>query len=565
MSLKPPDAVTDELADFTSPDMEFVLRANGITDVTRVQAAVNAYAGERKIILDGSFFAAASEPSITLPDNTWIEARPGTTFTKGATSSLPIFTAYGSVATAVNLSGNAARGARTLNVPTGTFVAGDWLLLKSSALWTSFEAGALQGELVHVKEITDATNLTVYSPLNDDYTTADTARVEKVTFRRNVTFKDVKWICDTPNTGNGGLLHSRYSWDLHIEDTSATDYCGIVHYLETGIGTTVNGGDFYNGAISPGFGYGIDLAGAQQGAVVNHITGHNGRNLVTTNGSSRGGVPRDCVISDSTVSGEWAIGGFHTHYVGERITFDGCGGTGVFTSGLFHLAGKNCTVSDGLGGDINGNGVYIEPSAVSCTIKDTVIRRVSGASCRAILDTGVDTRILGGFYESVTDASELVYTEGDGMLIKGTVLKPGVTKHGMTTWDNTDTWFAIDVTVIDANIAINYGTVGGVVTPTPRVAGLKTFNVTTVISSAIGIVSRDTLGTGANTTVAALRAGPSTGGAGENYIEYFEQSADPAAPAANGVRVFAKDNGAGKTQLMARFATGANQQLAIQP
>ena len=39
----------------------------------------------------------------------------------------------------------------------------------------------------------------------------------------------------------------------------------------------------------------------------------------------------------------------------------------------------------------------------------------------------------------------------------------------------------------------------------------------------------------------------------------------PAAPAANGVRIYAVDNGSGKTQLMALFATGAAQQLAIEP
>jgi len=31
------------------------------------------------------------------------------------------------------------------------------------------------------------------------------------------------------------------------------------------------------------------------------------------------------------------------------------------------------------------------------------------------------------------------------------------------------------------------------------------------------------------------------------------------------VRIFAQDNGAGKTQLMALFATGAAQQIAIEP
>lgn len=41
--------------------------------------------------------------------------------------------------------------------------------------------------------------------------------------------------------------------------------------------------------------------------------------------------------------------------------------------------------------------------------------------------------------------------------------------------------------------------------------------------------------------------------------------ATPSAPAADGVLLFAKDNGAGKTQLMALFASGAAQQVAIQP
>lgn len=38
----------------------------------------------------------------------------------------------------------------------------------------------------------------------------------------------------------------------------------------------------------------------------------------------------------------------------------------------------------------------------------------------------------------------------------------------------------------------------------------------------------------------------------------------PGAPAANGVAIYAVDNGGGKTQLMVLFATGAAQQLAIQ-
>ena len=47
-------------------------------------------------------------------------------------------------------------------------------------------------------------------------------------------------------------------------------------------------------------------------------------------------------------------------------------------------------------------------------------------------------------------------------------------------------------------------------------------------------------------------------------VEFLEQTA-PAAPAADRVRIYAEDDGAGKTRLMALFPTGAAQQIAIEP
>ena len=48
------------------------------------------------------------------------------------------------------------------------------------------------------------------------------------------------------------------------------------------------------------------------------------------------------------------------------------------------------------------------------------------------------------------------------------------------------------------------------------------------------------------------------------YHEMTEMTA-PSAPATNSVRIYAEDNGSGKTRLMALFATGAAQQIAIEP
>jgi hypothetical protein len=49
-----------------------------------------------------------------------------------------------------------------------------------------------------------------------------------------------------------------------------------------------------------------------------------------------------------------------------------------------------------------------------------------------------------------------------------------------------------------------------------------------------------------------------------HFIEYIERS-DPSAPAANKARLYAKDNGSGKTQLCARFNTGASQCFVTEP
>jgi hypothetical protein len=53
----------------------------------------------------------------------------------------------------------------------------------------------------------------------------------------------------------------------------------------------------------------------------------------------------------------------------------------------------------------------------------------------------------------------------------------------------------------------------------------------------------------------------STGGAA---LQFLEQTA-PAAAATNGARIYAEDNGSGKTRLMVKFQSGAAQQIAIEP
>jgi len=89
----------------------------------------------------------------------------------------------------------------------------------------------------------------------------------------------------------------------------------------------------------------------------------------------------------------------------------------------------------------------------------------------------------------------------------------------------------------------------------PVVAGLTTSQIGT------GIHIRDHRTAGIAIDNQGLSTAPDITMTG--FMEGFEMTA-PAAPAANGGRLFFQDNGAGKTQLMVIFATGAAQQLAIQ-
>ncbi len=65
-----------------------------------------------------------------------------------------------------------------------------------------------------------------------------------------------------------------------------------------------------------------------------------------------------------------------------------------------------------------------------------------------------------------------------------------------------------------------------------------------------------------STSSAAIRL--SNAGASSGATLELQEMAAPSAPATNFVRVYAEDNGAGKTRLMALFPTGAAQQIAIE-
>jgi hypothetical protein len=157
------------------------------------------------------------------------------------------------------------------------------------------------------------------------------------------------------------------------------------------------------------------------------------------------------------------------------------------------------------------NDVLGQISFVGCT--NGVAERVTGAYIRSVVDTGT---WIGG----VNRKSNLEFYPGSALALS--MSSAGVVNVATATDATSTTAAAFTVT-------------GGV-----------------------GIAKK--LYVGDNIVMASGKALQTVAG----YIEGSEMTA-PAAGAANSFRIFAEDNGAGKTRLMVQFATGAAQQLAIEP
>jgi hypothetical protein len=112
-------------------------------------------------------------------------------------------------------------------------------------------------------------------------------------------------------------------------------------------------------------------------------------------------------------------------------------------------------------------------------------------------------------------------------------------------------------------------TSSGVVFANSLAVNSSTFNAVLWNSGQFGWGSSATVTTSTNTDTGLKRSAAAVvavtdGSTGGGSVELQEMTA-PAAPAANNVRIYAEDDGAGKTRLMARFATGAAVQIAIEP
>lgn len=211
-----------------------------------------------------------------------------------------------------------------------------------------------------------------------------------------------------------------------------------------------------------------------------------------------------------TVSGQNSVGIGRNSLVGGLNLFAGSGATPTDT---------NATANVSISGIISDGSMFLGWAATNVT-------------------QTVDTKLF-------RDAANTL------ALRNGTTAQKFRVYNTSTTIDTAGEWFAVDWATT-ANVC-NLQAVRGSSSGTARVLTISYGGTQASPVAAISI---------------PITSGQITfGGGGDwgaNYHQLTEMTA-PSAGAANTVRIYAEDNGAGKTRLMALFNTGAAQQIAIEP
>lgn len=274
---------------------------------------------------------------------------------------------------------------------------------------------------------------------------------------------------------------------------------------------------------------------------------------------------------------------------GFSINFDNnwCGDATVAGTPWIRFTGNRMTASANFFGDAGASQdtIIIGVTAASMDAIDLSGNIFSGVTGSAISTTGNGSiqvfnsfgdRMIGGTGTYYTDATSLVVAKniigrpistqrneltevqiqnsflGISVNAAGVAARPSLNHIGANE-DLAGTAYALAYITNQANGNVPHQFYSGA-------ASSLRFAINDVNTSYVPLVfgADNTLDIGA---VGATR--PRTIHVGSGVV-FSEQSA-PSAPAADSVVLFAQDNGAGKTQLMARFATGAVQQVAIEP
>lgn len=284
----------------------------------------------------------------------------------GTTVGLIEFT--GSIASAVTLSSNATSRTKAISCTSTSFSVGDMVLIRSNTVFDSTRTSAKIGELNFVETIPTSASLTTTLELQDTYTTAASAAIQKITPVKRIT------ICNGTIQGPAGndeligilitygntcLIDNVKSYDIdqkHVRfDQCVYSKVTNCHFQESNHSSQA---------------YGVSFANATQDCSAIGNTFVDVRHSLSTNNtvSSAWGITRRILFSNNNISDSAkATGGsggdaVDTHAGAEEI---------YITDNIINSASNNGINFEARTGIIDGNmitntvdyGIYVNPRA----------------------------------------------------------------------------------------------------------------------------------------------------------------------------------------------------------
>lgn len=252
----------------------------------------------------------------------------------------------GSMGTASNLSADALAGAFVLTVgSTAGFVADGYGWLSSNTIFESGQAVIL-GQIVKIKSVDSATQLTLYEDVLYDFTTAATAKVAPLSMKKNIKFQNVKFV------GANAFTQSVLDFDMcaDVEVTGCTfEFCD---YVACRISRTVNfsaDNCTVRYARAVGTSYGFAIGNGAYSVKIANSYGEDLRHFVTVGDND--GVNLFVTVTGCHVSA-CQDAGIDSHSAGDFMVIDGNTIEGSsFDSGQLDgiiFQGLNCVITNNI-------------------------------------------------------------------------------------------------------------------------------------------------------------------------------------------------------------------------
>jgi hypothetical protein len=310
----------------------------------------------------------------------------------------------GSTGSNVFLTNDAILMDTALKFNTAGIVAGDYLKLFSNAVVT--RNGIYKGEIVRVETVTNGTQVVLHDALCDGYLVSDSACIQKITFKENISARNLSFIGPDDPDMEDDALHFSLCKEIRVEDCLFEKIHHASVYAEDSISGSMSGCTVRD-SLNTGLSYGLCLNLMSQDWDMTRCKGYNMRHLLTAGGDpgDYGLCRRVSAIGNDAFQNRGP--GFDGHTSTDDFIFAnnfimGSDGQGITFAGARVKITGNTIVNVGTNGS-GGYGIEWQVNTVYASSAD-----ISHNTIRGCGDTAI--RVVAG-YVGYGDVESLVIND----------------------------------------------------------------------------------------------------------------------------------------------------------